>query len=74
VGLSFTGCMGPNQIVDGLTELAAKLPATAQVWAGGSAPVLHRRTVPRVRALAGFDALSGELRRWRQDTAGGVSP
>ncbi|MBK6471555.1 MAG: MerR family transcriptional regulator [Betaproteobacteria bacterium] len=74
VGLSFTGCMGPNQIVDGLAELAAKLPATVQVWAGGSAPVLHRRTVPRVRALAGFDALAGELRRWRQDAAGSVSP
>ena len=39
VALSFTGCMNPNHIVDGLAELATKLPATVQVWAGGSAPV-----------------------------------
>jgi MerR family transcriptional regulator, light-induced transcriptional regulator len=74
VALSFTGCMGPNPIVDGLAELAAKLPPAVQVWAGGSAPVLHRRAVPRVRALAGFDALGGELQRWRQQAAAGVSP
>lgn len=74
VALSFTGCMNPNHIVDGLAELAAKLPAQAQVWAGGSAPVLHRRTVPRVRALAGFDTLSFELQRWRQAAAAPASP
>lgn len=74
VALSFTGCMSPNQIVDGLAELAAKLPAPVQVWAGGSAPVLHRRSVPRVRALASFDALAGELQRWRQAAAAGVAP
>jgi DNA-binding transcriptional MerR regulator/methylmalonyl-CoA mutase cobalamin-binding subunit len=74
VALSFTGCMNPNQIVDGLTELATKLPPAVQVWAGGSAPVLHRRSVPRVRALAGFDALAGELQRWRQAAAAAAAP
>jgi methanogenic corrinoid protein MtbC1 len=74
VGLSFTGCMGPNQIVDGLAELAAKLPPTVQVWAGGSAPVLHRRSVPRVHALAGFDTLAGELQRWRRAAVARPSP
>ncbi|MDP2007908.1 MAG: MerR family transcriptional regulator [Rubrivivax sp.] len=71
VGLSFTGCMNPNQVVDGLAELAAKLPPAVQVWAGGSAPVLHRRTVPRVRAIAAFDAMVTELQRWRQAAAAG---
>ena len=74
VALSFTGCMNPNQIVDGLTELATKLPPAVLVWAGGSAPVLHRRSVPRVRALAGFDALAGELQRWRQAAAAAAAP
>ena len=74
VALSFTGCMNPNQVVDGLAELATKLPATVQVWAGGSAPVLHRRSVPRVRALANFEAMANELQRWRQAAAAGVSP
>ncbi len=69
VALSFTGCMGPNPIIDGLAELAAKLPPAVQVWAGGSAPVLHRRSVPRVRAMAGFEGLAGELQRWRQAAA-----
>ena len=65
VALSFTGCMNPNQIVDGLVELRAKLPAAVHVWAGGSAPVLHRRAVPGVRAFATFDALPAELQLLR---------
>ncbi len=69
VALSFTGCMPPNQVVDGLAELAAKLPPAVQVWAGGSAPVLHRRVVPRVRAITAFDVMVTELHRWRQAAA-----
>lgn len=69
VALSFTGCMHPNQIVAGLAELSARLPPAVQVWAGGSAPVLHRRGVARVRALAGFDTLADDLKRWRDGAA-----
>ncbi|MDO8420456.1 MAG: MerR family transcriptional regulator [Rubrivivax sp.] len=65
VALGFTGCLNPNQVVDGLAELRAKLPAHVQLWAGGSAPVLVRRAVPGVRALASLDELPAELRRWR---------
>jgi MerR family transcriptional regulator, light-induced transcriptional regulator len=65
VALSFTGCMNPNQIVDGLAELAAKLPPGVCVWAGGAAPVLHRRHVPGVLPVAHFDELAPELQRWR---------
>lgn len=65
VALSFTGCMNPNQVVDGLAELAAKLPPGVRVWAGGAAPVLHRRSVAGVLALAQFDELAPELQRWR---------
>jgi len=65
VALSFTGCMNPNQVVDGLLELRAKLPATVALWAGGSAPVLHRRRVPGVMPIASFDEMSAELQRWR---------
>lgn len=67
VALSFTGCMNPNQVVDGLRELASKLPQGVQVWAGGAAPVLHRRGVPGVLPLTRFDALASELQRWRAD-------
>ncbi len=65
VGLSFTGCMNPNQIVDGLAELRAKLPPVVEVWAGGSAPVLHRRPPAGVAPLAAIDALPAQVQRWR---------
>ena len=65
VGLSFTGCMNPNQIVDGLTELRTKLPSQVAVWAGGSAPVIQRRRIDRVDAFSGLDVVPAELRRWR---------
>jgi DNA-binding transcriptional MerR regulator/methylmalonyl-CoA mutase cobalamin-binding subunit len=74
VALSFTGCMNPNLVVDGLAELSAKLPPAAQVWAGGSAPVLHRRSVPRVQALADFDGLAGALQCWRDADAARLEP
>lgn len=65
VALSFSGCMNPSQVVDGLGELAAKLPAGVRVWAGGAAPVLHRRGVSGVLPLSNFDDLALELQRWR---------
>jgi methanogenic corrinoid protein MtbC1 len=66
VALGFTGCMNPNQVVDGLTELRGKLPPAQQIWAGGSAPVLHRRRVEGVLPLSSLDALSSEVTRWRE--------
>jgi MerR family transcriptional regulator, light-induced transcriptional regulator len=65
VALSFTGCMNPNQVVDGLTELRSKLPAAVRLWAGGTAPVLHRRRVEGVLAVAALEAVPAELQRWR---------
>lgn len=65
VALGFTGALNPNQVVDGLTELRAKLPANLAIWAGGSAPVLHRRRVDGVQPLASLEALVSELRQWR---------
>jgi len=69
VALGFTGCMNPNQVVDGLAELRAKLPGGVQVWAGGSAPVLVRRAVPGVSAVASLEEVPAELRRWREGQA-----
>jgi DNA-binding transcriptional MerR regulator/methylmalonyl-CoA mutase cobalamin-binding subunit len=66
VALSFTGCMNPNQIVDGLTELRGKLPQPVKVWAGGSAPVLMRRRVDGVQPFGALEEVPVELRRWRE--------
>ena len=67
VALSFTGVMNPNQVVEDLTELRAKLPPEVEVWAGGSAPVLHRRPVPGVRAMKSLTELPEGLRRWHAE-------
>ena len=74
VALSFTGCMNPNQVVEGLVELSAKLAPQVRLWAGGSAPVLHRRGVPGVLALAGFDELALQPQRWRVAAAAAEGP
>jgi DNA-binding transcriptional MerR regulator/methylmalonyl-CoA mutase cobalamin-binding subunit len=71
VALSFTGCLNPNQVVEGLTELARKLPPGVQVWAGGAAPVLHRRSVPGVLAVASLEGLAAHLRAWRSASPAG---
>jgi DNA-binding transcriptional MerR regulator/methylmalonyl-CoA mutase cobalamin-binding subunit len=65
VALSFSGSMNPNQIVDGLAELRAKLPAAVELWAGGAAPALHRRPVPGVLPIATIDRVREELTIWR---------
>jgi DNA-binding transcriptional MerR regulator/methylmalonyl-CoA mutase cobalamin-binding subunit len=66
VALSFTACMNPNQIIEGLGELRAKLPESTRLWVGGSAPALYRRSVDGVLAFSGLDQLPSELQRWRQ--------
>jgi MerR family transcriptional regulator, light-induced transcriptional regulator len=73
VALSFTGCMNPNQVVDSLAELRQKLPPAVKIWAGGSAPVLHRRRVAGVEPMASFEGLPSELRRWRSAAGAQVS-
>lgn len=69
VALGFTGCMNPNQVVDGLTELRSKLPPEVELWVGGSAPVLHRRPVEGVMAFASLHDIHPQIERWRH---GGV--
>jgi MerR family transcriptional regulator, light-induced transcriptional regulator len=69
VALGFTGCMSPNLVVEGLQELRGKLPPPVQVWAGGGAPVLHRRRVEGVTPLASLDQITGEVRQWRAANA-----
>jgi MerR family transcriptional regulator, light-induced transcriptional regulator len=64
VALSYTGCTNPNQVTDGLVELRAKLPAQVDIWAGGSAPVLQRRSIDGVRVLPSLDLASEALADW----------
>lgn len=65
VALGFTGVMNPNQITDGLTELRSKLPASTRLWAGGSAPVLHRRRIDGVEPIGSLEQIPTQLHHWR---------
>lgn len=64
VALGYTGCMNPNQVVEGLEELRSKLPPSVGVWAGGSAPVLQRRRLDGIQPVPTLDLIATELRRW----------
>ena len=66
VALSFSGCMNPNQVVESLAELRSKLPAAVALWAGGSAPVLHRRPVPGVQAFKSLTDIPAALQPLRR--------
>jgi MerR family transcriptional regulator, light-induced transcriptional regulator len=68
LALGFTGCMNPNQVVEGLTELRAKLPKRVEIWVGGSAPVLQRRPVDGVIALGALSEITSQIQRWRHGT------
>lgn len=66
VAVGFSGSMNPNQAIAGLGELRAKLPEAVSLWAGGSAPVLRRRRVEGVLALASLDEIAPALQGWRK--------
>ena len=61
--------MNPNQVVDGLTELRSKLDPTAELWVGGSSPVLHRRKIEGVIALSLLSDIRTQIERWRHGSA-----
>jgi MerR family transcriptional regulator, light-induced transcriptional regulator len=72
VALSYTGCTNPNHVIDGLAELRAKLPATVELWAGGSAPVLQRRAIEGVRVLPSLDMAAVALADWHARHAAAI--
>lgn len=65
VALAFTAVLTPAVVAEGLAELREKLPVGVEVWAGGSAPVLHRRPTGGVLALSSLSQIATEVRRWR---------
>ncbi|MEY3047959.1 MAG: hypothetical protein RL424_1281, partial [Pseudomonadota bacterium] len=58
VVLSFSPVMNPTLVVDGLTELRAKLPKSVEIWAGGRCPVLSRRAPDGIRVVTEFAELT----------------
>jgi len=65
VALSFSSVMNPNQVVDGLNELRAKLPHSVEIWAGGQCPILQRRPPADIHVLQELPDLHKALLNWR---------
>jgi DNA-binding transcriptional MerR regulator/methylmalonyl-CoA mutase cobalamin-binding subunit len=65
VVLSFSPVMNPTLVIDGLTELRAKLPKSVEIWAGGRCPVLSRRAPDGIRVVTEFAELTKSVIDWR---------
>jgi MerR family transcriptional regulator, light-induced transcriptional regulator len=67
VALSFSFGLNPNQVLDGLGQLRARLASGIEIWAGGACPILHRRALPGILALRELTQIGPALAAWRAD-------
>jgi methanogenic corrinoid protein MtbC1 len=66
VALSFSVSQNPNHVLDGLAELRRLLPAQVEIWAGGRAPVLQRRSPAGITVIADLAQIEAQVQRWRK--------
>jgi len=69
VAIGLSSAMGPQQVIDALSDLRGLLPPGLELWAGGSAPVLQRRPVAGVRVLRQLHDIAPAVRAWRETRA-----
>ncbi|KPF69640.1 cobalamin-binding protein [beta proteobacterium AAP99] len=69
VALSFSACLNPNSVIEGLDDLRAKLPGQMEIWAGGSCPILMRKPPKSVRVFNDLQQIHGALIEWRASHA-----
>ena len=69
VAIGLSSAMGPQQVIDALSDLRGLLPAPLELWAGGSATVLQRRPVAGVRVLRQLHEIVPAVRAWREGRA-----
>jgi DNA-binding transcriptional MerR regulator/methylmalonyl-CoA mutase cobalamin-binding subunit len=67
VALSFSPVVNPYQVIESLKELRTQLPATVDLWAGGTSPVLHRRPPAGVRVIGGLPDVGPAIAAWRSE-------
>ena len=67
VALSFSPAVNPYQVGESLKELRAQLPASIELWAGGTNPVLRRRPPPGVHVIAGLPDVGPAVAAWRAE-------
>jgi DNA-binding transcriptional MerR regulator/methylmalonyl-CoA mutase cobalamin-binding subunit len=69
VALSFSACLNPNVVLEGLAELRQKLPASIEIWAGGGCSILHRRPPNDITVLKSLQQIPEAIHRWREERA-----
>jgi DNA-binding transcriptional MerR regulator/methylmalonyl-CoA mutase cobalamin-binding subunit len=69
VAIGLSSALGPQQVIDALSDLRGLLPPGLELWAGGSAPVLQRRPVAGVRVLRQLHDIAPAVRAWRETRA-----
>jgi DNA-binding transcriptional MerR regulator/methylmalonyl-CoA mutase cobalamin-binding subunit len=67
VALSFSAIQNPRAVLDGLAELRLKLPSRTEIWVGGGAPVLHRRSPPGVTVIGDLAQIRDTVVRWNRN-------
>lgn len=65
VALSFTASQNPNYVMNGLEELRHKLPASISIWVGGGCPIIHRKSIEGVTAIADLGDIARHVTAWR---------
>jgi DNA-binding transcriptional MerR regulator/methylmalonyl-CoA mutase cobalamin-binding subunit len=66
VALSFSSQINPNQVIDGLNELKAKLAPGVEIWAGGENQALKKRAPEHIVVLNELLNISQQIRVWRE--------
>jgi hypothetical protein len=74
VALSFSACLNPNIVLEGLVELRQKLPRSVEIWAGGGCPILHRKPPENIVVFHSLKQIPQEIRRWREQHAPSHEP
>lgn len=70
VALSFSGYLSATTVQRGLAQLRSLLPATTELWAGGSASALRRRAqVDGLHCVTTLAGVAPALARWRAKAA-----
>ncbi|WP_028309960.1 MerR family transcriptional regulator [Derxia gummosa] len=65
VALSFSAFVSPATVAEGLAELRQRLPASVEIWAGGSNAALQKRAHRDVVVMTALDDIETAVADWR---------
>jgi DNA-binding transcriptional MerR regulator/methylmalonyl-CoA mutase cobalamin-binding subunit len=66
VALSYSSLSSNASVAEGLEDLRRKLPASTEIWCGGSSAVLRKRPPEGIVVMNSLDDIPKVLKRWRE--------